>query len=119
VENLIAACNGGDFAAAAEDTIDTVLLTNGFRGGAAATLDGSGAMTPQRRALPGRLQLLLGRAESTPNRSSSSNRSLLFGAGGVDGGGGGGGGREEARPSPERLDAQIRSLTVTQVLQYS
>jgi hypothetical protein len=41
---------------------------------------------------------------------------MLFAAAGESTLGAGGGGREEARPSPERLDAQIRSLTYNQVL---
>ncbi len=96
MENLIAACGHTE-----EDDTDTVAASttaNGF--GTTTPLEG---LTPRR---PGGLAGLLlagGRAESTPNRSS---RSLFGGGESV---------REEARPSPERLDAQLRSLTNSQV----
>ena len=111
METLLAACGEE----ATEDATDTVVnssavaAANSF-GGAVTPLEG--LLTP-RRAVGGLAGLLLSRAEqqatSTPNMSSRS----LFG------GGEGLGGREEARPSPERLDAQIRSLTYSQVKKHS
>ena len=69
----------------------------------------NGLATPTVGVTPRRL--LMSQVTSTPNNRSMTSSRMLFGAGGETTVGA----REEARPSPERLDAQIRSLTYNQV----
>jgi hypothetical protein len=93
IEGLIAGCDG----LAADDGLE-----NGLP---------SGIATPTIAGTPRRL---VSQITSTPNNRSMTSSRMLFAAAG-ESTLGAGGGREEARPSPERLDAQIRSLTYNQV----
>jgi hypothetical protein len=94
IEGLIAGCDG----LAADGGLE-----NGLP---------SGIATPTIAGTPRRL---VSQITSTPNNRSVTSSRMLFAAAGESTLGAGGGGREEARPSPERLDAQIRSLTYNQV----